>query len=72
MLNYCLYKRRQFQPERIQGGEAWTEFAIHCPYNSEVCTDIACPTNTCPATSDDTDGHSNHCDTTNPFTVVLF
>jgi len=57
---------------KLIGGNIWSEYYWQCPYNSEVCTEHACPTNTCPATSNDTDGHSNQCNTTNPFTVVVF
>ncbi|WP_430411672.1 hypothetical protein [Kordia sp.] len=60
------------QLNNLKGGVRWSEYYWQCPYNSEVCTDFACPTGNCPVTSNDTDGHSNQCDTTNPTVVVIF
>lgn len=57
--------------KNLKGGLVWSEMYYQCPYNSEVCTDFACPTGDCSATSNDTDGHSNQCETTNPFIVVI-
>lgn len=73
-LKLSLNKRSIANPnlKNIKGGY-FTEYYWQCGNGgSDTCTDIGQTCVNCPVTSNDTDGHSSQCNTTNPFTIVLY
>lgn len=73
-LQLSLNKRIIANPKlvNIKGG-FFTEYYWQCGNGgSDTCTDVDKTCRSCGQTSNDTDGHSNQCNPTNPFTIVLY